>query len=241
MRFSRKYNELKNRLATVQSDIDNACIDGVGIKREKLHLLVKKSKITDSMNALLNKNTQEKAFTKYAKRLFNISVKAISNNLDLSKAAIDFEKISTQEKQAFGQKFLDVICMTHKITPVSLCITDDTEGNFEADYDDKLKLIRVKDGDFTKTLDLFIGEILHEFTHHIYWHKPTFGPLTGSQTRAAIERGYGNPLDLEKYKQTPIESPAYFVQEYFEKNKFANTLMTTIVTTQKMIASKYSK
>ena len=241
MKFSRKYNELKKQLATVQTDINDAVVPGGGLKKEDLHLLAKKSKITDNMDRLLNKSTQEKAFAKYAKRLFNISVKVISNNTDLTKAAIDFEKISTQEKQAFGQKFLDIICMTHKITPVSLRIVKDIEGNNEADYDDKLKLIRVKDGDFIKKLDLFIGEILHEFTHHVYWHNPEFGPLTESKTRAAIERGYGNSMNLEQYKSAPIESPAYFVQEYFEKNKFANTLMATIAATQKVIAGKYSK
>lgn len=185
----------------------------------------------DAISALLVKTKYEKAFAKYAKRLFNTSSKIIVTSPVLSEYAVRFESLSNEEKEDFGQRFLNILTASHRLTPVKFELRDDIEGFDQAAYSDKYKLIGVLKYSYTlDDLGSFMCMVLHEFTHHVYEHCPTFGPLPVSQIKAITENGYLGFVDSQ---DEPLEAPARFVEEYLDKHNFADTLLSKIKQKQK--------
>ena len=78
-----------------------------------------------------------------------------------------------------------------------------------------------------------ISGLLHEFTHYLYWKYPKKAKI-GERKIAAIKENSdtSRPGTLEEYKKRPQEAPAYYVQDYFEKHKFAKQLFSKIKTIQ---------
>ncbi len=187
-----------------------------------------------ALSVLLEKTNDRKAFTKYAKRLFNISLKIILTSPILSEYALRFTSLSNEEKQDFGQRFLRIFTNTHKITPVHFELMDDLDGFEDGAYSAKLKLIGVLKSSYTlNNLDSFMCIVLHEFTHHVYEHCPTFGPIPASQIKAITENGY---LDFIASWEQPLELPARCVETYLEEHKFSFTLLSKI--RQQMLPTK---
>ena len=85
MNFSKKYHILKDMLANPKMTA-----------RQQMDAW-------DYRDALMSKTMDEKAFTKYAKRLFNTSFKIITTSPILSEYVLRFNDISNEEKRDFGQ------------------------------------------------------------------------------------------------------------------------------------------
>ena len=174
----------------------------------------------------------EQAFEKYAKKLFDTSISTIVNDKTLTKYALNFAKLSDQEFQDFGQRFLNIYTKLHQLEQVYFNSQSDTiTHDVPAYYNDTNKEIAMS-AMYCKNLDDFIGQILHEFTHHIYWYNPEYGPIGAQKSFAAIRSGYGDPGydTIEQYKRRPFEAPAYSVQDYVSSNKFTNVLIQRINT-----------
>ena len=87
-------------------------------------------------DALMSKTMDEKAFTKYAKRLFNTSFKIITTSPVLSEYVLRFNDISNEEKRDFGQRFLNILTAQHNLSSVRLNLIDNQDdlGGDEAGY-----------------------------------------------------------------------------------------------------------
>ena len=210
MNFSKKYHRLKRIL-------NNPNITG----KKEMHTHL-------AMSILLEETKDEKAFTKYAKRLFNTSFKIILTSPILNEYALRFTSLSNEEKQDFGQRFFNILTSSHKLTSVHFELRDtlDNSNIDEAGYSSSLKLIAVlKDSYVLSDMNFFMCALLHEFTHHVYLHNPEFAPIPTSQIKAIIEYGC---LGFTDRRREPMEAPAYFVEEYLKKHNFTLSLISKI-------------
>lgn len=208
MNFSEKYHRLKRTFVNLNKPI------------------WERMEAWDAISTLLVKTKDEKAFSKYAKRLFNTSFKIIVTSPVLSEYAVRFTSLSNKEKEDFGQRFLNILTASHKLTPVRFELRNDIDNFDQAAYSYTHKLIGVLNDSYTlDNLGSFMCMVLHEFTHHVYEHCPTFGPLPVSQIKALTENGY---LGFEDSKDEPLEAPARFVEEYLREHNFAYSLLSKI-------------
>ncbi|MCQ2562246.1 MAG: hypothetical protein MJ158_01345 [Alphaproteobacteria bacterium] len=210
MNFSKKYHILKRMLANPKMTARQ--------QMDAWHY----------RDALMSKTIDEKAFTKYAKRLFNTSFKIITTSPVLSEYVLRFNDISNEEKRDFGQRFLNILTAQHNLSSVHLNLIDNQDdlGGDEARYAPSLNLIGVWKGSYTlNSINSFMCVLLHEFTHHIYEHNPKFGPISTSKIKAVVEQGYIGWTDNHK---EPIEAPALFVEEYLNKHDFTYALISKI-------------
>ena len=136
--FSRNYRELHQKridiLSQLQTILNSMSQEEYMANSDKFQPMWKKSQAyKDAMDSLLNLDSQKKAFTRYAKKLFDASQKLILNNSDFCNSVLNFEKLSIEQKQKFGQNFINALVKKYKLTPCSFQIVAEMEL-YEANY-----------------------------------------------------------------------------------------------------------
>ena len=230
--FSKQYKQLKKNKDKIQAQIMELNKDNKN-NFQQIHALIAKREIyRNAIIKLLNQDT-EKPFEQYAKKMFNLSISIIEKFLSLP--ALKFDKLSNDEKQDFGQTFINYIAKRFKINTNTLLFNDNMPTDKSACYDFYTGNIEININQTSCTLQDFISMILHEFTHHLYEKHPEYSPLGEQKVAAIMENpiadnpnGIQTESDLIAYKQRPYEAPAYYLQEYFEKHKFGEQLLSTI-------------
>lgn len=241
--FSRQYQSLKRQQREIQQQINPLVNDPQGKFPQIKTLVSKRKKYDDAIIKLLQSETK-KYYEQYAKKMFDISFNIITTFL--SDTATNFDKLSINEKLDFGQTFINRLAEQFEIQPNKLEFHDNMPDAKGAEYDFKTENITINKKQ-NIGLQNFIGMILHEFTHHLYTKHPEHSPIGEQKAWAVMENfvfdppgGIRTPADLQAYKNTPFEAPAYYVQEYFEKHKFAETVLLHIKTIRQSIKSNRS-
>lgn len=224
--FASQYQPLKKHKQDIQNQIDALAVENTITNVQKINkLLPQKEKYTDAIIKLLRKETKRYC-EPYAKQMFDISVNIVVNHL--FNEAIKFDMLSINDKLKFGQTFINHLAKRLEIAPNKLIFSDVLPANNGAEYKFDTHNINInKNNIINAKLQYFIGEILHEYTHHLYNKHPELTPL-GEQKIAAIMENFiqdATDINVDEYKQRPFEMLAYYVQEYFEKYKFVEQVL----------------
>lgn len=234
--FSKEYQSLRKSKKEIQQQIDPLVVADAKGNLQQINALVAKRKVYDDAIIKLLQTETKKYCEQYAKKMFDISLDIIERFLP--DAAMNFDKLSIEEKLDFGQVFINHLAKRLEIVPNKLVFIEKMLEYKGADYDFETCNINIKEKDVTNaTLQYFIGEILHEYTHYLYDKYPELSPVGEQKAWAVMENfvfdspsGIQNEADLEAYKQRPFEAPAYYVQDYFEKHKFGEIVLSGIIT-----------
>lgn len=230
--FSTQYEPLKIAKQDIQKQIDMLVAKDAKANLAQINELVdKRDAYRAAIIELINEGS-DKAFEEYAKKLFDMSIYVIGKNL--SAQAIKFDKLSVDEKLEFLQAFINHIAARFKVAPNKLVYKDDIPDGVGAEYDDKTDNININKKDITKpfaNLQYMVGMLLHEFTHYLYHKHPDKSPIGKEKALAAVAESYNGYRNLDEYKQKPFEAVAYYVQDYFEKHKFYEQLLSLITPT----------
>ena len=231
--FSKEYQSLRKQKKEIQRQIDPLLADAKGNFQQINALVVKRKMYDDAIIKLLQTETG-KYCEQYAKKMFDMSLDIIGTFL--SEAAINFDKLSIKEKLHFGQIFINHIAKRLEIAPNKLEFKGDMPECKGAEYDFATGNININENQ-SIGLQHFIGMILHEFTHYLYDKHREHSPVGEQKAWAVMENfvsdspsGIQNEADLKAYKQRPFEAPAYYVQDYFEKHKFGEIVLSAIIT-----------
>lgn len=231
--FSKEYQSLRKQKKEIQRQIDPLVADAKGNFQQIKALIAKREVYDDAIIKLLQTETG-KYCEQYAKKMFDMSLDIIGTFLP--DAAMNFDKLSIKEKLDFGQIFINHIAKRFEIAPNKLEFKDDMPDAKGAEYDFKTGNISINKKQ-SIGLQCFIGMVLHEFTHYLYDKHREHSPVGEQKAWAVMENfvvdspnGIQNEADLDTYKQRPFEAPAYYVQDYFEKHKFCETVLSSIIT-----------
>ena len=224
-KFLEQYEPLKNARAEIQSQIDELVAKDAKANLAQINELVdKRDAYRAAIIKLINEGS-DKAFEEYAKKLFDISLYVIGKNL--SGSAVKFDKLSAEEKLSFAQEFINHIAARFKVTPNKLVYKEDFPAGMGAEYDEKTDNININKNDMNN-LQSVTGMLLHEFTHYLYYKYPDKTPIGKERAIAAVAESHSGYRNLDEYKQKPFEAVAYHVQDYFEKHKFYEQLLSLI-------------
>lgn len=226
--FLTQYESLKIAKQDVQKQIDILVAKDAKANLAQINKLVdKRDAYRAAIIKLINEGS-DKAFEEYAKKLFDMSLYVIGKNL--SGSAIKFDKLSSEEKLIFAQEFINHIAARFKVTPNKLVYKTDLPAGMGAEYDDKTDNININKNDMND-LQYVTGMLLHEFTHYLYHKHPDKSPIGKEKALAAVAESHYGYRNLDEYKQKPFEAVAYYVQDYFEKHKFYEQLLSLITPT----------
>ena len=232
--FSKQYQSLHKQLLDTYNQIEQANKEKPDFTPQKKELLAKIKDYKAAIIKLVSENT-DKVFEEYAKKLFDMSLYVIGKNL--SGSAIRFDKLSADEKLSFAQAFINHIASRFHVNPTKISYEENMPENMYAayDFDKTIKINKNNINQKIVDLQFFIGAILHEFTHYLYVKHPSKTPVGEQKVAAVMENfipdspnGISSQADLDAYKQRPFEAPAYYVQDYFEKHKFYEQLMSLL-------------
>ena len=236
--FSKEYQSLRKSKKEIQRQIDPLVADAKG-NLQQINALVAKRKVYDDAIIKLLQTETGKYCEQYAKKMFDMSLDVIGTFLP--DAAMNFDKLSIKEKLNFGQIFINHIAKRFEIAPNKLEIKGDMPDGKAAEYDFATGNININKNQ-SIGLQYFIGIVLHEFTHYLYDKHREHSPVGEQKAWAVMENfiidspsGIQNEAELEAYKQRPFEAPAYYVQDYFEKHKFGETVVSHIKTVRQSV------
>ncbi len=229
--FSKEYQALRKSKKEIQRQIDPLVADAKA-NLQQINALVAKRKVYDDAIIKLLQTETGKYCEQYAKKIFDMSLDIIGRVLP--DAAMNFDKLSIKEKLDFGQIFINHVAKRFGIAPNKLEFKDDMPDVKDAEYEFATGNIYINKKQ-SIGLQYFIGMVLHEFTHYLYDKHREHSPVGEQKAWAVMENfvsdspsGIQNEADLEAYKQRPFEMPAYYVQDYFDKHKFAERLFMRI-------------
>jgi len=159
----------------------------------------------------------EKILEQIAKTMRKDTMDVIINNPALTESALNFSKLSDEEKKGFGQELMNRLSLKYNNgVPGKFALRQDGEaGTYKVETD---TIIVDKD---IKKLDDFVGVFLHEFGHRVSYKNPNLS-VHGSQQAHVAKTNYIGSNNFAEYWYNADETSSFKIEDIsrrdFEKD-----------------------